>query len=253
MPAEGACRLPERAVSPAFLRGEDGLLKDARLSAASVRHGFTTRPLGDMADPARRRAFFGSLGLKDETGLWLKQVHGDRVVRWPEDLASQGDGAPLRADGWIAAAPSRPLCVYTADCAPLLLWDATLRFGGVFHVGWRGAAAGLPRSAAASLREAFGVRPADLRACVGPHIRPCCFKVGPEVAERFNGRSVVERPGGPFVDLAGEIAAQLVEAGLDRASVALSPECTCCRPEAFYSFRRDKARDSLMAFLVLEP
>jgi hypothetical protein len=219
------------------------------LTEAGIRHGTTTRGLGDMSDPARRRAFFAGLGLSDEPGLCLKQVHGTRVVRWPEEGES-ASGGPHHADGWVAAEPGRPVCVYTSDCVPLTLWDSRRRCGGVFHAGWRGAAAGMPGAAVASLAKAFGSRPSDIAASVGPHIRPCCFRVGTEVSAAFRHESVVLRGGEVFVDLGAETAAQLAEAGLDRAAVSVCPECTCCRPDLFHSYRRDGTRESLLSFLI---
>ncbi|MBI5883401.1 MAG: polyphenol oxidase family protein [Elusimicrobia bacterium] len=253
LPMTDGARPSEKA---AVWRRSGDLFVDSRLESLGVRHGTTTRTLGDMADPARRRDFFRSLGFKDEPGLWLKQVHGDRIVIHPEDGCGTPE-APLQADGWIAAAPSRPLCVYTADCAPLFLWGggqgARPRFGGVFHVGWRGAAAGLPKKAVKALTAAFGGKASGLRASVGPHIRPCCFRVGAEVSSQFRKESVTEGKDGNFVDLGAEIAAQLAETGVDAGSVSVCTECTSCRSDLFYSYRKDKARESLLSFLGLTP
>ncbi|MBI4677097.1 MAG: polyphenol oxidase family protein [Elusimicrobia bacterium] len=251
------------AVEPGWRRS-GGLLVDERLERLGVLHGATTRALGDMADPARRSTLFDGLGLKGETGLVLKQVHGDAIVRWPSEWDGSGT-EKVRADGWMAGAPSRPLCVYTADCVPLLLWGP--RFGGVFHVGWRGAAAGFAKKAAESLCRAFGAKASELCASIGPHIGPCCYRVGPEVSSLFRRESLAmggQVPGGaggsPLtgggvaadrLDLGREVASQLVEAGLERGSVAVCGECTCCREDLFFSYRRDKTRDSMMAFLTL--
>ena len=39
----------------------------------------------------------------------------------------------------------------------------------------------------------FGSRERDLRAAIGPGIRVCCYKVGPEVAEEFEGQFLYAR------------------------------------------------------------
>lgn len=154
----------------------------------------------------------------------LKQVHGTKIV-----IVREGERPPagVEADGWLTDARDVTLGVYTADCIPLFL--AGGGFAGVFHAGWRGVAAGMPRKAVEAF-ESVGVERSALRAWAGPFIRQCCFKVGPEVAEQF--RFVKDSR----VDLAAETRAQLEGVG----HVNLEGPCTCCNPNDWFSYRRDK-------------
>jgi copper oxidase (laccase) domain-containing protein len=101
---------------------------------------------------------------------------------------------------------------------------------------------------AVSTLAALGSDPADLRAALGPRIGPCCFEVGPEVAERFRHEDVLSVDGRLTVDLAQAVTRQLVLAGLDPASVFDAARdleggaCTACDPERYYSHRRDHGR-----------
>jgi len=152
----------------------------------------------------------------------LKQVHGTKIV-----VVREGERPPegVEADGWLSDARNVTFGVYTADCIPLFM--AGGGFVGVFHAGWRGVAAGLPRKALEAFR-ALGAEPE--RAWAGPFIRQCCFKVGPDVAERF--RHVKDGK----VDLAAETRDQL--SGVK--DIALEGPCTCCNPNDWFSYRRDK-------------
>jgi hypothetical protein len=64
-----------------------------------------------------------------------------------------------------------------ADCLPVALAGP----GGVamLHCGWRGLAAGIVERGV----DEVGAE----AAAVGPGIGPCCYEVGPEVVERFDG------------------------------------------------------------------
>lgn len=203
-----------------------------------LKHGVTTRRDGDMRSAASRRAAAGA-----EVRL-LDQVHGTDIV-----VLRRGDAPPpptTKADGWVTDS-RETLGVYVADCLPLFLADRRGRAAGVFHAGWRGLADGMPARAAESFA-AFGVAPSELRAWCGAHIGPCCFRVGPEVAGRF--AMPQERDGAVFVDLAGEARLQLARAGV--RDIDLTAPCTCCRPEEYYSYRREKGGGRLLAFIRLE-
>ncbi len=197
-----------------------------------------------MRDDARREAALKGAGL--EGGLTLKQVHGVSVVNADEYEAG---GDPLEADGWVSRSFKNPICVLIADCIPLVLWDPKGGAAGVFHVGWKGAAAGMAEKAVKSLMDGFAVEPGSLNASIGPHIGACCFKVGSEVASRFRRSVVSSRDGKSFVDLGAEVVEQLAGAGVPREAIAVSGECTSCLKDDFFSFRRDKMGVSLMAFL----
>ena len=135
------------------------------------------------------------------------------------------------------------------------------RIGGTHaHAGWRGAAAGVPGAAVAALARAFGARPADLVAAVGPSIGPCCYEVGDEVREAMRGGALdgldVEAwfttgvRGRPFLDLWRATADQLEAAGVPRGRIHVSRLCTVTHSEAFYSYRSDGAGTGRMAAIV---
>lgn len=226
----------------------DGFYFDQRLKAAGISHGVTTRALGSMRDAENRRASLRRAGAGDCEGLFLKQVHGARVVAPARRDAVLAD---TEADGWIGARPQSPICIFIADCVPLFVWAKDFSAFGVFHAGWRGTHAGMPAAAVEAFREHHGVASKDLQASVGPHIGACCYPVGPEVSGRFSGRSLVKKDGGICLDLGAEVRAQLLDAGVLSSEIAVSQECTSCLSSDFYSYRREKQRDCMMAFLVL--
>jgi polyphenol oxidase len=236
-----------------------GLLQLPELTRLGVRHGVTTRALGNMKDPARREFAAKTLGLA-ESPLTLKQVHGSRIIVQSEIL---GQKAPLEAenhwppeaDGWIADVPGRPVGVYIADCVPLYLWSQDGKACGVFHAGWRGLEDGMVDKAVFSLVLTRSVTPDELRGALGPHIGPCCYAVGPEFREKQLGAALRERDGRLFLDMGAFVRhawAQLREhfgLKLKDENLATSAPCTSCGPE-FHSFRRDKQDARMLALLA---
>lgn len=210
---------------------------------------------GDMRSVRNRRAVLA--GAPEPDARLLRQVHGSEIVclrrvpcvnAVPEDARH---GAHPRADGWITDRPGVVLAVYVADCQPIWIWERSGKAAGVFHAGWRGLAVGLPGLAVAGLCRVFGVRPSDLQACVGPHAGACCYRVGPEVAQRFRPQSLRRCGRDIFLDMGDESRAQLEEAGIPADAVAVSLECTICRTDRFFSYRREGRTGQMLAFLWL--
>src|SRR5262249_46358243 len=129
---------------------------------AEIRHGFLDR--GESAAHAGS-GDWGPVVMAAGTPLPLctvRQVHGTRVVtadrRWE----------PPEADGVATGPPGLVVGVVTADCVPCLLLARGRGVGAAVHAGWRGAAAGVLETAVAHLGSAFGARPGEVEACLGP-------------------------------------------------------------------------------------
>jgi len=214
---------------------------------ARLRGGFTLRSAGSMKSPAVREAVLREAGLGGRPAFYLRQVHGDVIV--PVRADSRPDALP-EADGWVTDVPGPVLCVYMADCVPLLIWERTGKAVGAFHAGWRGLAKGMPTRAVEAFAKHYGIAAADLRAEIGPRVGACCYRVGPETAEQFRSEVRTERAGGVYLDLAKEAEIQLRQAGV--GAVSKAGFCTSCHAESYFSFRRDKSDDRMMAFVSLE-
>jgi copper oxidase (laccase) domain-containing protein len=128
-----------------------------------------------------------------------------------------------------------------------------------------------------ALADAFGSRPSDLIAVVGPSIGPCCYEVGAEVRGRFlsNGFEPADmagwffeerrqsaanpslgslgdgpRPGHCFLDVAAVARDQLVAAGIPAQQVSGAALCTASHAGTFCSYRRDGRSAGRMAAAI---
>ena len=92
---------------------------------------------------------------------------------------------------------------------------------------------------------AYGSRPAELLAALGPCIGPCCFETDGDVPEAMRAALGVDADTyitvkGPkfHVDLAGLNRQWLLRAGLLPERIEVSGICTACRPDLFWSHRK---------------
>ena len=122
----------------------------------------------------------------------------------------------------------------------MILCDGEGTRVGLFHVGWRGLAAGIVEQALA----VFAGRP-GVRAWLGPSIGPGAFEVGPEVrgALIVPGNQSCFRPsehhGRWMADLYGLVAHRLRQGGVADVSWDESA-CTFSEPDRFFSYRRSQ-------------
>jgi YfiH family protein len=188
-----------------------------------IRHGFGTR-----------NAPFNQDGMAS-----LKQIHSSVVL-----VVDRAEGCVGEGDALLTAEAGRTVSVRTADCFPILLVDRTQRAVAAVHAGWRGTAAGIAAETLHQMRLAFGTRPEDVVAAIGPGIGACCYEVGEEVARQFG------QAGAVYLDLASHNTRQLRRAGVPPEQIDCLSACTFCNAAQFYSWRRDKDMSARMISYV---
>lgn len=205
-----------------------------------VTAGVTSRADGSFgltgAEPvaevvARWRGFRSSFQPRFNAIQRSHQVHGAKVL-WHDHVAPgwhEGDDA----DGHATAQKGVLLSVTVADCVPVFLADRKCRAVALLHAGWRGVAGGILGVGVALLKDRAGVPAADLAAHFGVAICGKCYEVGEEVARAVLG---ARAPSGKSrLDLRAVLVEQA--AGLGIADATLTPYCTVCDFDRFYSHR----------------
>jgi YfiH family protein len=211
--------------------------------------GFDDDPAENIYENRRR---FLKLFDGDRTLAACWQVHGAsvRVVKNLEDAREPLDslGESARCDALISRTPHVLVGVKTADCVPILLGDSRTGAYAAVHAGWRGTLSRIVPLALERMSDEYGTRPIDVRACIGPAAGACCYEVGGEVIEAFRREFkdadellTPTRENHALIDLKRANQSQLTAAGVTASSVHIAPLCTMCRPDIFFSYRREKS------------
>jgi YfiH family protein len=185
-----------------------------------------------VAENRRRAATTIDRGPGDPSAwVWLRQVHGDRVV-----TVVRAPASPPEADAAVTAELGLPLVVLTADCAPIAL--VAPGGVGVVHAGWPGLEAGVIEAAVGALR-ALGDGP--IHALLGPCIHPARYEFGSDLLARLVDRlgpdvAGVTDAGTPALDIPAAVRVSLRRAGVD--DIDDVGVCTAASPDHF-SYRRD--------------
>ncbi len=246
------------------------LYRFTSFSELPVVHGFLTRrggvsPApweslnvgGTVGDDVRRvaenrRRAFAALGRRPESAFDVWQVHSAEVIRARAPRAAE---VPPKADAIITDNPQVTLFMRFADCVPILLVDPVRRAAGMAHAGWKGTVRKTVLETVRAMGEAFGSRPEDLHAGIGPSIDAHHYPVGPEVVERFQAAFGDAAPefltstnGSEHLDLWGANRWLLEEAGVKR--IELAGICTACHLEDWYSHRGEGGRTGRFGALI---
>lgn len=192
-----------------------------------------------------------TVGAQADRQVWCRQVHAATVAHVREGDVGRADAVPIPGtDALVCDIPGVLCGVLAADCAPVLL--AAPDGYAVVHVGWRGLVSGVVDEAMGVLLGVCGRDASEVTALIGPHIGPCCFEVGEEVAEGLAviaGDAVSRGRRRPHVDLGRVIEVRLAASGV--LDVVAPFGCTRCERGRWYSHRRgDSARHALVACLA---
>ena len=178
------------------------------------------------------------------------QTHDTRVLSightylqsTPRERESQLQGI----DALTTREPGVCLCISTADCIPILLYDKKHRAIAAVHAGWRGTAGFITNHVLHHMHTLYGTVGADLLACIGPGISPEAFEVGNEVYEAFRQAGfpmehIAHRhptTGKWHIDLPQANRLQLLDFGIPARQIESCGICTYTRHEEFFSARR---------------
>jgi YfiH family protein len=229
-----------------------------------IRHGVFTRHGGVSSDPwgtlntggtvgddveavrENHRRIFAALDVNGERSCTTWQVHGVDVVHANEPV--QGRRWVARADGIITNQPDVPLVMRYADCVPLLVYDPVVKAIGLGHAGWRGTVKGMAANMVRAMQQAYGSKPADIQAVIGPSISPERYQVGEEVvaaAHDYYGESadIIRRDpadGTAYLDLWTANMLDFQQVGV--TDLEVMGICTYQNTTDFHSHRAEKGR-----------
>lgn len=175
----------------------------------------------------------------------VRQEHGTEVL---------GIDRPLTVgeqflDGWDAIITNQPktlLTIRTADCVPVLLADSTRGLVAAVHAGWRGATHGIVRKTVRKMVEEFGGDLTAFHVAIGPSAGPCCYEIDTPVIEQLmpnvpTSSTVLTRTGPETgqLDLKALLGWQAGSLGIRQEHIHMVDLCTICRPDLFFSYRRE--------------
>lgn len=193
---------------------------------------------------AFRKELAFSCELEANQFVFPRQTHSDRVaVITSENYTDTIDDT----DALITNEPELFICVQTADCVPILLFDPAKNVVAAIHAGWKGTISKIAKKTIVQMTEKFCCDPADIVAGIGPSIHMHAYEVGPEVVQaveaNFGNSPALLKPsmteGKAYFDLWEANQTVLLESGILEENIEVMGLCSFEHADLFYSARRD--------------
>lgn len=211
----------------------------------------------DDSEPitARSDSLIRFAGIPVKRVVYAREIHSgsvmfagesendDRFLRTNEPLITKPSGG---YDSLITNVPGVMMCITTADCLPLFLYDPVAKAAAITHCGWRGICSGIASSTVGLMKDGFGGDPSATVAAFGPCICGSCYEVGGELKSDFArlfpadeiDRFFTPRDNGKYLlDIRSAVIADLLSAGLMTKNIYDTGICSYESP-VFASYRR---------------
>jgi len=175
--------------------------------------------------------------------VFPRQTHSDHIAV----VTSANENTIADTDALITNEPGLFVCVQTADCVPILLYDPLKKVVAAVHAGWRGTVSKIVQKTIQQMTEKFGCNPSKIVVGIGPSIHIHAYEVGPEVVKmvenNFSNSQALLKPslnqGKAYFDLWEANRTVLAESGIADENIEIMGLCSFEHSGLFYSARRD--------------
>lgn len=216
---------------------------------------FGSLNLGDGGDnpeqiTLNRKILASAIGMKEDKVFYCHQTHSDHIRIIDSNFLHTENNKQKEllssVDAMISNLPGICLIIRTADCVPVLLYDAQKKVIAAAHAGWKGTVSQIARKTLNVMQNQFNSNPSDVFAAIGPSISPDIYEVGPEVADHFReafsfSDQLLRNHGeGKYLlNLWEANKLQLTNAGIPDSNIEIANKCTYSNSDLFFSARRD--------------
>lgn len=116
--------------------------------------------------------------------IFVNQVHGNEVLIIDNQSKIPPRDPLKNFDAIITNLKNLPIAVFTADCAPIFLFDEENEVVGVVHAGWQGAFKDVMSNAIDEMVK-IGAKLINIKSIIGPMIRQESYEVDENFYEKF--------------------------------------------------------------------
>lgn len=250
-----------------LLDGEDAIAHFSTTRVGGVSSGsFASLNTGNFSDDSplniheNRQRVARMLFTPVENFIIPHQTHGNRVLTVDADFLSlsqtEANEVLYGVDAVVTNQPGVFLCVTTADCVPILLYDRGKEAIAVIHAGWRGTVGHIVENSLREMEHQYGTFAGDVIVGMGPAISQPHYEVGDELVELFREKGFdlsdkdvcyrEPRSGKWHIDLTEINRRELIRLGVPEKQVERSGLCTFERRELFFSARRQTIHSGRM-------
>lgn len=182
------------------------------------------------------------LNISDQQLVFPRQTHTSCVA----EINNIPESELKETDALISNKPGICICVQTADCVPVLMYDPFQKIIAVVHAGWRGTVNKIVEKTVQKMISGYGSRPQNIYAAIGPSIGPKAYEVGNEVVDSVKNsfsqyeKLLIKNNSGKFHFNLWEANMQLLQVNnIPFDNIEVLGECSFELADKYYSARRE--------------
>ena len=201
-----------------------------------------------------RELLAGKLGISSKQLVFPRQTHTNCVA----DISGVPETELRETDALISNETGICLCVQTADCVPVLLFDPIENVIAVVHAGWRGTVHKIAENAVQKMISDYRCKAKNIIAAIGPSIGPEVYEVGNEVVQSVRNtfqnpeKLLIQNNSGKYHFNLWEANRQiLIDNQIEVENIEVFGECSYSHPEKYYSARKQGSKTGRMVSGIL--
>lgn len=147
-------------------------------------------------------------------------------------------------DYLITSTKNLAIGILTADCLPIIFYDAINNIIAIAHAGWPGSVSGIAPKVIHEMQINFNTNINDIQIFFGPSAKVCCYEVKQDFIDKLDievkKQTIVKQDSKTFFNLPLYNILTLEKIGINKKKIDLNYNfCTICNIE-YCSYRRDK-------------
>lgn len=189
-----------------------------------------------------RKELAAVLGIKNSQLVFPRQTHTNCV----KEILDIPQSEITETDGLVSNQSGICLCIQTADCVPILLFDPIKKVISAIHAGWRGTVNKIVEVAVQKMISEYNSSPKNILATIGPSISPEIYEVGDEVVNAVkesipnSEQTLWKNKSRKFHFNLWEANRQLlIQVGLHTNNIEVLGKCSYQNSDKYYSARKE--------------
>ena len=188
------------------------------------------------------------------------QTHGTRVLKIDEEFLKLDHTTSIEimygVDSIITDIRDKFLCVTTADCVPIIIFDKKTKAIAAIHAGWKGTSGKIVDKTISAMQKEYNSTPQDMFVGIGPAISQQNYEVGNEVIQEMSDNGIdlshsnvcteKDSTSKYHINLKEINRRELISLGVPEANIETSQLCTFEKQELFFSARRQTVHSGRM-------
>jgi len=193
--------------------------------------------------------------------VFMEQIHTNKVqditpIIWDELKTKKFNILP-QIDAMLTNIPSIFLCVRTADCYPILIYDEVRKVIAVAHSGREGTKLRILEKILDRMKELYYCDMNDIKVHIGAGICMNHYTVSEDIADDFYIKNNSIEPKynklnlSPRIDILEAIVKTAIDNNILRTNIIYDTECTF-ESVNYFSYRRDKTNKRQISLIGME-